>query len=100
MQCALRRGRRRERAGLSALIETKMPVSVRQRYQPISRNRIVTIATRLTRRFHIKHPIVVAPMTPAAGGALASAVAAAGGLGLLGCGYVDLGTRSKPNGQR
>ena len=49
----------------------------------------MTIATRLTRRFHIKHPIVVAPMTPAAGGALASAVAAAGGLGLLGCGYVD-----------
>jgi nitronate monooxygenase len=37
----------------------------------------------------MKHPIVVAPMTPASGGALASAVAAAGGLGLLGCGYVD-----------
>jgi nitronate monooxygenase len=49
----------------------------------------VTIATRLTRRFRIEHPIVVAPMTPASGGALASAVASAGGLGLLGGGYVD-----------
>jgi nitronate monooxygenase len=49
----------------------------------------VTIATRLTKRFGIKHPIVLAPMTPASGGALASAVAAAGGLGLLGGGYVD-----------
>jgi nitronate monooxygenase len=49
----------------------------------------VTIATRLTKRFGIKHPIVLAPMTPAAGGALASAVAAAGGLGLLGGGYVN-----------
>jgi nitronate monooxygenase len=54
-----------------------------------SKETIVTIATRLTRRFRIKHPIVVAPMTPASGGDLASAVAAAGGLGLLGCGYVD-----------
>jgi hypothetical protein len=50
---------------------------------------VVTIATRLTERFGIKHPIVLAPMTPAAGGVLASAVAAAGGLGLLGGGYVD-----------
>jgi nitronate monooxygenase len=49
----------------------------------------VTITTRLTKRFRIKHPIVLAPMTPASGGALASAVAAAGGLGLLGSGYVD-----------
>jgi len=47
------------------------------------------ITTRLTKRFGIKHPIVLAPMTPASGGALASAVAAAGGLGLLGEGYVD-----------
>jgi nitronate monooxygenase len=50
---------------------------------------IVTITTRLTKRFDIEHPIVLAPMTPASGGALASAVAAAGGLGLLGGGYVD-----------
>jgi nitronate monooxygenase len=50
---------------------------------------MMAIATRLTKRFGIKHPIVLAPMTPASGGALASAVAAAGGLGLLGGGYVD-----------
>jgi nitronate monooxygenase len=49
----------------------------------------VTITTRFTKRFGIKHPIVLAPMTPAAGGVLASAVAAAGGLGLIGGGYVD-----------
>jgi nitronate monooxygenase len=47
------------------------------------------ISTRLTKRFGLKHPIILAPMTPAAGGELASAVAAAGGLGLLGGGYVD-----------
>jgi nitronate monooxygenase len=50
---------------------------------------IVILSTRLTRYFNIKHPIMLAPMTPASGGALASAVAAAGGLGLLGGGYVD-----------
>src|SRR5260370_14820608 len=50
---------------------------------------IMTINTRLTKRFDIKHPIVLAPMTPASGGALASAVAAGGGLGLLGGCYVD-----------
>ncbi|MCX8252717.1 Nitronate monooxygenase [Beijerinckiaceae bacterium RH AL1] len=49
----------------------------------------MAIATRLTRRFGIEHPIVLAPMVPAAGGALASAVAEAGGLGLLGGGYAD-----------
>jgi nitronate monooxygenase len=49
----------------------------------------MTITTRLTKRFGIKHPIVLAPMVPTAGGELASAVAAAGGLGLLGGGYVD-----------
>jgi nitronate monooxygenase len=50
---------------------------------------VVTIATRFTERFGIKYPIVVASTTPASGGALVSAVAAAGGLGLLGGGYVD-----------
>jgi len=30
---------------------------------------IMTITTRLTKRFGIKHPIVLAPMTPASGGA-------------------------------
>ena len=48
----------------------------------------MTITTRLTQRFNIKHPIVLAPMT-VSGGALASAVVEAGGLGLLGGGYVN-----------
>lgn len=45
------------------------------------------ISTRFTKRFRLKHPIALAPMDPAAGGALAAAVANAGGLGLLGGGY-------------
>lgn len=49
----------------------------------------MAIRTRLTEYFGIEHPIVLAPMTPAAGGALASAVAEAGALGLLGGGYGD-----------
>jgi nitronate monooxygenase len=49
----------------------------------------MTITTRLTERFKIKHPIVLAPMDPESGGALASAVADAGGLGLLGGGYAN-----------
>ena len=47
------------------------------------------ISTRLTKFFDIEHPIILAPMTPAAGADLAAAVAAAGGLGLLGGGYGD-----------
>jgi NAD(P)H-dependent flavin oxidoreductase YrpB (nitropropane dioxygenase family) len=47
------------------------------------------ISTRLTQFFDIEHPIILAPMTPAAGADLSSAVAAAGGLGLLGGGYGD-----------
>ena len=47
------------------------------------------ITTRFTRRFGLKHPIMLAPMTPASGGELASAVADAGGLGMIGGGYVD-----------
>lgn len=47
----------------------------------------MAITTRLTQRFGIKHPIVLAPMAPVSGGELASAVAEAGGLGLLGGGY-------------
>jgi nitronate monooxygenase len=47
------------------------------------------IATRLTRRFDLDHPIVSAPMAFAAGGALAGAVTAAGGFGLIGGGYGD-----------
>ena len=49
----------------------------------------MTLQTRLTERFGIEHPIVLAPMAPASGGDLASAVAAAGALGLLGIGYAD-----------
>jgi nitronate monooxygenase len=49
----------------------------------------MSIKTRLTEFFGLEHPIVLAPMTPAAGGALASAVSEAGALGLLGGGYAD-----------
>lgn len=47
------------------------------------------LATRLTRAFGLRHPIVSAPMAFAAGGALAAAVSRAGGLGLIGGGYGD-----------
>jgi nitronate monooxygenase len=47
------------------------------------------VTTRLTERFGLKHPIISAPMALAAGGALAGAVSAAGGLGLIGGGYGD-----------
>jgi nitronate monooxygenase len=45
------------------------------------------ISTRLTHRFGLEHPIISAPMGFAAGGALAGAVSAAGGFGLIGAGY-------------
>lgn len=45
------------------------------------------IATRLTQELDLRHPIVLAPMAFAAGGALAAAVSRAGGLGLIGGGY-------------
>ncbi len=47
------------------------------------------LATRLTRAWNLRHPVVSAPMAFAAGGALASAVSRAGGLGLIGGGYGD-----------
>jgi len=47
------------------------------------------IVTRFTRAFGLAHPVALAPMAGAAGGALAGAVARAGGLGLLGGGYGD-----------
>jgi nitronate monooxygenase len=50
---------------------------------------MATISNRLTQRLNIRHPIVSAPMAFAAGGALAAAVSAAGGLGLIGGGYGD-----------
>jgi nitronate monooxygenase len=47
------------------------------------------LSTRLTERLGIRHPILSAPMAFASGGALASAVTHAGGLGLIGGGYGD-----------
>lgn len=47
------------------------------------------ISNRLTRALNVRHPIVSAPMAFAGGGALAAAVGAAGGLGLIGGGYGD-----------
>ncbi len=49
----------------------------------------MTISTPLTEMFGIDHPIVLAPMGGVSGGALAAAVSAAGGLGLIGGGYGD-----------
>lgn len=47
------------------------------------------LSTRLTKALNIQRPIISAPMAFAAGGALAAAVSAAGGLGLIGGGYGD-----------
>ncbi|MBY5972212.1 nitronate monooxygenase [Ferrimonas balearica] len=47
------------------------------------------IETRVTRRFNLRHPVLLAPMAGVAGGALAAAVSGAGGLGLVGGGYAD-----------
>jgi nitronate monooxygenase len=49
----------------------------------------MSIRTRLTERLGIEHPILLAPMGSASGGALAAAVSTAGGLGLIGLGYGD-----------
>ncbi len=49
----------------------------------------MALSTRLTARLSLQHPIISAPMAFAAGGRLASAVSAAGGLGLIGGGYGD-----------
>ena len=46
----------------------------------------MALRTRLTERLGIRHPILSAPMGGTAGGALAAAVSAAGGLGLIGGG--------------
>jgi len=56
---------------------------------------VPTIDTALTRLLGIKHPILLAPMGSAAGGALAAAVSHAGGLGLIGSGYADGATIAK-----
>jgi nitronate monooxygenase len=44
---------------------------------------------RVTEILGIEHPVLLAPMDAVAGGGLAGAVSAAGGLGLLGGGYAD-----------
>lgn len=48
------------------------------------------LSTRLTRRYGLSLPVVLAPMALAAGGALAGACARGGALGLVGGGYGDL----------
>ena len=45
------------------------------------------LRTRLTDLLGVEHPVVLAPMGSVAGGRLAAAVTAAGGLGLVGVGY-------------
>jgi nitronate monooxygenase len=51
----------------------------------------VALRTRLTERLGIRYPILQAPMGGTAGGALAAAVSAAGGLGLIGGGAAQAG---------
>ncbi|HKY95163.1 MAG TPA: nitronate monooxygenase, partial [Kiloniellales bacterium] len=48
----------------------------------------MALSTAFSRRFGLTHPIVLAPMGAVAGGALAAAVQRAGGLGLIGAGYL------------
>ncbi|HZP19122.1 MAG TPA: nitronate monooxygenase [Bauldia sp.] len=47
------------------------------------------LKTKLTERLGIRHPVLLAPMGMVSGGALAAAVSAHGGLGLIGGGYAD-----------
>jgi nitronate monooxygenase len=49
----------------------------------------LALRTRMTERLGIRHPILLAPMGFVSGGALAAAVSAAGGLGLIGGGYAE-----------
>src|SRR5690242_21227196 len=49
----------------------------------------MTISTRLTELLKVRHPVLLAPMDTIAGGALAAAVTAAGGFGIIGGGYGD-----------
>jgi nitronate monooxygenase len=46
-------------------------------------------STSLTRLLRIEHPVILAPMGFVSGGALAGAVSAAGGFGIIGGGYAD-----------
>ncbi len=54
--------------------------------QPLGEGTAMALRTRLTERLGIRHPVLLAPMGGSAGGALAAAVSAAGGLGLIGGG--------------
>lgn len=49
----------------------------------------MVLRTRLTAKLGIRHPVLLAPMGYVSGGALAAAVSAAGGLGLIGGGYAE-----------
>jgi nitronate monooxygenase len=49
-----------------------------------------SLSSRFSTRFGLTHPIALAPMALASGGALAAACAKAGALGLVGGGYGDL----------
>ncbi|MGB0960870.1 MAG: NAD(P)H-dependent flavin oxidoreductase [Halocynthiibacter sp.] len=49
------------------------------------------IQTRFTKRYGLAHPVMVAPMAYVTGGALARAVTDAGGFGIMGGGYAELG---------
>lgn len=49
----------------------------------------MTFTTRLTELLGIEHPILLAPMGSASGGALAAAVTSAGGFGFVGSGYAS-----------
>ena len=51
---------------------------------------MTALSTRFTDRFQLSTPVALAPMALASGGALASATARAGALGLVGGGYGDL----------
>jgi nitronate monooxygenase len=49
----------------------------------------MALKTPLTELLEIRHPVILAPMAGVSGGALAAAVSAAGGLGLIGGAYGD-----------
>jgi hypothetical protein len=49
----------------------------------------MTLRTKLTELLGIRHPVLLAPMGNAAGGALAAAVSGAGGFGLIGGSLAD-----------
>jgi nitronate monooxygenase len=70
------------------LTSTRIGTSVRTLTVLVSED-WMPLSTRLTDRLDIKHPVLLAPMALVAGGALAGAVTAAGGLGIIGGGYGD-----------